>query len=390
MRLFFHIFRVLSTALPNFFVSDHIFLPTQEILAGKRGENMDTFVCATRLCFGQDALQALSTLQAKRVLLVTDPFFVRNGTAQRVLSNFPDAETEIFDRVTAEPSLTLVAEGVEVFRRLRPDTVLALGGGSALDCAKGIVSMCGERPRLVAVPTTSGTGSEVTSFAILMHDGVKHPLIDEALRPELAILDASLLENLPKSVIADAGMDVLTHCLEAFVSKNATLFTSALAASAFRTALAQLPASYMGDVSVRAEIHQAATMAGIAFDNAGLGVCHALSHALGGRFHLAHGRLNAILLPHIVRFNAVAAASAYGALAAQCRLSGVPGLCFALTRLRRKLELPESLTAAGLERSEVLANADALCRAALADPCLAANPREVSLHDLYGLLEAAL
>lgn len=351
---------------------------------------MDTFVCATRLCFGQDALQALGTLQAKRVLLVTDRFFVQNGTAQRVLSYLSGAESELFDRVKGEPSLSLVAEGVEVFQHVQPDTVLALGGGSVLDCAKGIVSMSGETPRLVAIPTTSGTGSEVTSFAILTHDGIKHPLIDEALRPELAILDASLLENLPKGIIADAGMDVLTHCLEAFVAKNATLFTSALAASAFRTALEQLPASYAGDASVRGNIHQAATMAGLAFDNAGLGVCHALSHALGGRFHLPHGRLNAILLPHVVRFNAVCAAPAYGALAAQCKLSGVPGLCFALTRLRRKLELPESLSAAGLNRSEVQSSADALCRAALSDPCLAANPRDVSLNDLHGLLEAAL
>lgn len=351
---------------------------------------MDTFVCATRLCFGQDALQALGALNAKRVLLVTDPFFMQNGTVQRVLSHLSGAETEIFDRVEGEPSLTLVAEGVEVFRKAQPDTVLALGGGSALDCAKGIVSMSGAKARLVAIPTTSGTGSEVTSFAILTHDGVKHPLIDEALRPELAILDASLLKKLPKGIIADAGMDVLTHCLEAFASKNATLFTSALAAAAFRTAFEHLPASFAGDAGVRGEIHQAATMAGIAFDNAGLGVCHALSHALGGRFHLAHGRLNAILLPHIVRFNAACVASAYAALAAQCKLSGVPGLCFALTRLRRKLELPESLTAAGLDRGEVLAESGALCHAALADPCLATNPREVSLTDLHGLLEAAL
>ena len=351
---------------------------------------MDTFVCATRLCFGQDALQALGALNAKRVLLVTDPFFMQNGTVQRVLSHLSGAETEIFDRVEGEPSLALVAEGVEVFRKAQPDTVLALGGGSALDCAKGIVSMSGAKARLVAIPTTSGTGSEVTSFAILTHDGVKHPLIDEALRPELAILDASLLKKLPKGIIADAGMDVLTHCLEAFASKNATLFTSALAAAAFRTAFEHLPASFAGDAGVRGEIHQAATMAGIAFDNAGLGVCHALSHALGGRFHLAHGRLNAILLPHIVRFTAAGAASAYAAVAAQCKLSGVPGLCFALTRLRRKLELPESLTAAGLDRGEVLAESGALCHAALADPCLATNPREVSLTDRHGLLEAAL
>ena len=165
-------------------------------------------------------------------------------------------------------------------------------------------------------------------------------------------------------------------------------YTTALASAAFRTTLEQLPASYAGDISVRGRIHEAASMAGIAFDNAGLGVCHALSHALGGAFHLPHGRLNAILLPPVLRFNAPAAP--YAALAAYCGLSGARGLIFAVQRLRRRLELPETLTAAGLERSEVLAKAEALCAAALADPCLAANPRPVTADDLHRLLEAAL
>ena len=267
-----------------------------------------------------------------------------------------------------------------------PDTVVALGGGSAIDCAKGIVSL--EPVQLVAIPTTSGTGSEVTSFSILTHQGVKHPLIDERIRPQIAILDDSLLGELPKGLIADAGMDALTHCLEAAASQNANAFTGAFAYSAFRTVLETLPASFAGDRSVRGRIHQAACMAGIAFDNAGLGVCHALSHALGGAFHLPHGRLNAILLPHVLRFNA--AFAPYAELAAYCRLSGTQGLVLALQRLCRRLELPESLSAAGLERAAVEAQADAVCRAALADPCLASNPRPVSLEDLRTLLRAAL
>lgn len=349
---------------------------------------MESFVCSTRLCFGENALQALQTLGAKRAFLVTDPFFAKNGTAQHILSLLPDAETEVFDRVGGEPTLAMVAQGVDRLQKFRPDTLLALGGGSAIDCAKGILSLAQSEARLVAIPTTSGTGSEVTSFSILTHEGVKHPLIDEALRPQLAILDDSLLRALPKGLIADAGMDVLTHCLEAIASKNATAFTTVLASAAFRTTLEQLPASYAGDISVRGRIHEAASMAGVAFDNAGLGVCHALSHALGGAFHLPHGRLNAILLPPVLRFNAPAAP--YTVLAAYCGLSGTNGLIFAVQRLRRRLELPETLTAAGLERSEVLAKADALCAAALADPCLAANPRPVTADDLHRLLEAAL
>ena len=349
---------------------------------------MDTFVCSTRLCFGENALLSLQTLGARRVLLVTDPFFAKNGTAQRICALLPGAEAEIFDAIGGEPTLEMVALGVGRLQAFQPDTIIALGGGSAIDCAKGILSLSQSGARLIAIPTTSGTGSEVTSFSILTHDGVKHPLIDDALRPQLAILDDSLLCKLPKSLIADAGMDVLTHCLEAIASKHATAFTTALATAAFRSTLEFLPASYDGNLSVRGTIHEAAAMAGIAFDNAGLGVCHALSHALGGAFHLPHGRLNAILLPSVLRFNASAAP--YSLLAAHCALSGTNGLIFAIQRLRRRLALPESLCAAGLNRSEVLRQSDALCAAALEDPCLAANPRPVTTDDLHRLLEAAL
>lgn len=180
------------------------------------------FVLTTRLCCGENALSALKTLGAERVLLVTDRFFVEDGTAQRICSLCGGAMCEIFDKVQPDPPLSLIAEGVQRLNALQPDTLLALGGGSAIDCAKGMLAMGQTNARFVAIPTTSGTGSEVTSFAILTHEGVKHPLVDARLRPTLAILDPSLLEKLPAGLIADAGMDVLAHCLEAAVAKNAT------------------------------------------------------------------------------------------------------------------------------------------------------------------------
>ena len=154
---------------------------------------MQSFVCGTRLCFGADAPAALAGLHAERVLLVTDPYFAENGTAARYAAAFPGAQVEQFSDVAPDPPLSLVAQGVARLQALRPDTILALGGGSAIDCAKGIAALGGLPVRLVAVPTTSGSGSEVTSFAILTLDGVKHPLVDPALRPELAILDPALL-----------------------------------------------------------------------------------------------------------------------------------------------------------------------------------------------------
>ncbi len=348
---------------------------------------MQEFVLKTRLCFGAQALETLKTLAYRKLFIVTDRFFVENKTAQRLSALCPQAQVCIFDRVQPDPPLSLVAQGVQQLQAFQPDVILALGGGSAIDCAKGILAMSASGADLIAIPTTSGTGSDVTGFAILTHDGVKHPLIDERIRPDLAILDDSLLHALPKTLIADAGMDVAAHCLEAIASKNASPFSDALAAHALQIIFEKLPRSYQGDTCVRGEIHCAATMAGIAFDNAGLGVCHALSHALGGMFHLAHGRLNGILLPAVIRFNN---APAYTLLAKRCGVSGIRGLIFAVERLRRTLQLPESLTQAGLQRSDVLTKTDAICTVALNDPCISTNPKNLTKEDLGKIVREVL
>ncbi len=340
---------------------------------------MNEFHCTTRLVCGSDALQVLRSLQAERVVLVTDPFFAKNGTADRIAA-LCAGEVQIFSKVLPDPSLTLVAEGVEQMQRFSPDLLLALGGGSAMDCAKGMLSLSGSRAQFAAIPTTSGTGSEVTSFAILTHDGTKHPLVDPALRPHFAILDDSLLEKLPPALVAEAGMDVLSHCVEALAAKKATPFSNALAVTAFRTAVELLPRSYGGDSSVRSAIHCAATMAGMAFDNAGLGACHALSHALGGAFHLPHGRLNGILLPHVIAWN-----RDFAPYSLLCN-----NLPFTLRRLRQRLQLPSTLTEAGLKRESVLSQIDALAEAAVADPCTQSNPRPTAHQDYVNLLRACL
>lgn len=356
---------------------------------------MQNFTLGTRLCFGENALDALKNLKAERVLIITDPFFAENGTAGRVAA-LCKGETRIFAEVQPDPPLDLVAKGIQTLNTFQPDALLALGGGSAIDCAKGIRSLGKSDAMLIAVPTTSGTGSEVTSFAILTHEGTKHPLVEDALRPALAILDPTLLDKLPAGLVADAGMDTLSHCLEAIAAKNASPFSDALARDAARCILADLPASYSlaksgkTDRALRSRLHNAATMAGIAFDNAGLGACHALSHALGGTFHLAHGKLNGILLPHILEFNLPAAGAAYGQLADLCGASGARGLIFAVRRLRQRLDLPQSLTRAGLERSAVLAKADSVCEAAANDPCARTNPCPVTKADFSALLRAAL
>ncbi len=351
---------------------------------------MQIFECGTRIISGRGALGALRQMQARRLLVVTDPYFMKNGVATRLAAMAP--VSRIFDRVTPDPTVTLTAEGTAVVQTFMPDVVVALGGGSAMDCAKAMLYFSGCKAKLVAVPTTSGSGSEVTDFAILSHDGVKHPLIDPALRPSVAILDEELLENLPKSLIADAGFDVLSHALEALVATKAGAITDALARDAFCGAYTALPASFAGEKWVRLRMHTAATMAGMAFTQAGLGLCHGVCHSLGGRYHVPHGRLNAIVLPVVLECNAVAAGKKYAALACAAGLSGgsqtmgVRSLKNALVRLRRQLSLPETLAEAGVKPQVLQGDMEALVTATLQDPCCETNPVPVTAAMVRQLL----
>ncbi len=353
------------------------------------------FYCKTRVVAGQGVLKELKKLNIGRLLLVCDPYFAQNGWAQKIQSLSGASQFEIFDGITPDPSAALAAKGTAIMNTFCPDAVVALGGGSAMDCAKAMVFFAQKPARLVAVPTTSGSGSEVTDFAILAHNGVKHPLIDEKICPELAILDSDLLESLPKKLIADTGFDVLSHAAESYVATNSSPFTDGLAERAFGTVLQKLPASFAGDKTCRLEIHCCATMAGVAFARAGLGLVHALSHSLGGEFHIPHGRLNAILLPAVIGHNK----SAQHKYAALSRRAGLPGvsdtvavrnLKNALCRLRQELEMPGSLAAAGISPAQIWDKREKIIKAALNDPCCNTNPQPVSTELVQGVLEEVI
>ena len=354
---------------------------------------METFYSGTKIISGAGAVSYLKELGIKRLLVVTDPFFMKNGTAQRVAEAAGTERVKIFDNIQPDPSVSLAAEGTAVVREFKPDTVVALGGGSAMDCAKAMVYFSGENIRLVAIPTTSGSGSEVTDFAILTHENVKHPLVDGKLRPKVAILDSDLLKELPSSLVADAGFDVLSHALEAYVATGAGAITDALARDAFSAAYALLPESFRGKTEVRGHVHVAATMAGMAFTQAGLGLCHAMAHSLGGVFHIPHGRLNAILLPAVITCNAQAAGGKYANLAHSVGLGGsadtlaVRNLKNALIRLRRELKMPQTLMEAGVDPGEVRYRSKEIVEAVLADPCCTTNPLPVADHMVCRVLE---
>ena len=202
---------------------------------------MQEFYCKTRVIFGNDAWQWLSGRKWERLLLVADPYFVESGWAQRIADMVQTEKKEIWDKVKPDPTVELAAEGTALMREFKPDLLIALGGGSAMDTAKAMVYFAGDGVTFVAVPTTSGSGSEVTDFAILTHGDVKQPLVDRRLQPDVALLIPELVEKLPPALVADGGFDVLSHAAESFVAKNANPITQAMAASSFSAVLPAFP-----------------------------------------------------------------------------------------------------------------------------------------------------
>ena len=345
---------------------------------------MKEFSCRTRIISGAGACGALKELNSRRVFLVSDPFFEKSGKASQIAALSCADQVKIYSAVAPDPTVEQVARGTAALKAFAPDTVVALGGGSAMDCAKAMVYFSGLDVTFVAIPTTSGSGSEVTDFAIVTCEGVKHPLIDDRLCPNVAILDSDLLMELPAKLIADTGFDVLAHALEACAATGANAITGALSSEAFASAWYALPRSYRGEKSVRLQMHEASCMAAMAFNDAGLGLCHAMSHAMGGILHLPHGRLNAILLPAVVQVNGSAAGSSYAALARRAGLGGsaevmaVRNLKNKLIALRRELNLPATLTQAGISREQLRPVTEQIVAATLADPCCMTNPVAVT------------
>ncbi|MDY3919835.1 MAG: 1-propanol dehydrogenase PduQ [Candidatus Limivivens sp.] len=372
---------------------------------------MEAIKIETEIYFGADALDSLDGICGNRVFLVTDPFLVQSGLAGLVTKRLQKRQYQIFDKVVPDPPLEAVSEGVQEVLKFQPDTVVALGGGSAIDEAKAILFFARETGqlgtvKLTAVPTTSGTGSEVTSFAVITDKskGVKYPLVDPSLLPDAAILDVELVKSLPVSIAADTGMDVLTHALEAYVSPRANAFTDALARSAAVTVLGCLVRSCEdpGDLEAREQMLYASCMAGLAFDRTSLGLNHALAHNIGGKFPIPHGRANAVLLPYVVEYNAdlgdysrmelSEAARKYGALAKFAGIGGnsvrisVKNLIREIRKMEKRLKMPTTFRECGISSEEFFEKADAVAEGALADRCILTNPRTAKKEDILELL----
>lgn len=378
---------------------------------------MQEFSFSTRIFFGEGALERLRRVENQKVLIVTDRFMVQIGTVDKVVSYLTNCEVSIFDGVVPDPPIEVVAAGVQAFAKCQAEIVIAVGGGSTIDAAKAIRAIAEKvfpvekhKIECFAVPTTSGTGSEVTDYAVISDNvrGVKYPLDSQALRPPEAILDPSLTVSAPPSVTADAGMDVLTHALEAYVSTNANDFSDAMCEKAISLVFRFLPLAYQDgeDLLARIEMQNAACMAGLAFNSAGLGINHSLAHAIGGKLHIAHGRINAMLLPKVLAFNAdlsnlrggdySLAAKKYQRIArimdfpaATARL-GVSNLISEIESLNHMLKIPSTLREWGADLTKVREIRGELIAAALADATFVTNPRKANEEDLGLLLDQVL
>lgn len=376
---------------------------------------MDHFSIQTKIYFGDDVLDHLRELDCKKVLIVTDPFIVNSGLLDMIVHPLESAKIDfkVFSDVVPDPPITKIVLGVRELLDYKPETLIAVGGGSAIDSSKAIreFAMTTENyPRipLIAIPTTSGTGSEVTSFAVITdpEKHVKYPLISNSLLPDEAILDAELVRSVPPSITADTGMDVFTHALEAFVSVNENEFSSALAEKAIQIVGSYLLRAYYdgNDIEARRKMHSASCLAGLAFNSAGLGLNHGMAHALGATFHIPHGRANALLLPHIIQFNSninehsksqrsyPQVVERYSTIARNLGLNSyneimtVRSLANWVQFMLKELDLPLSISQIGkVSKEDYFAAIPHMADEALADNCTKNNPRKVTRANVVEL-----
>lgn len=373
---------------------------------------MDSFGIKTQIYFGNGSLSRLKEIPYRKVLVITDPFVAQSKMIDLITGPLEEGkiEYEIFHDVVPDAPVDKISNGVKKFLEYKPEAIVAVGGGSAIDSSKAIrefalkIDHYGE-VGLIAVPTTSGTGSEVTSFAVVndTEAKVKYPLVSESLTADEAILDAELVKSVPPAITADTGMDVFTHALEAYVSTAHNEFSSALAEKAIEICGVFLLRAYLdgNDMHARQKMHVASCLAGLAFNSASLGITHSMAHQLGAIFHIPHGRANAMLLPHIVEFNAninkhsrsqkeyLPSVKRYANIAHILGLSNynevmsVRSLVNWIQFMQKEMNIPLTIQEIGtITPDAYFAAVDKMADAALADACTATNPRVPAKEDI--------
>lgn len=375
---------------------------------------MKNFSISTNIYFGSGSLDSLSELVDKKVCIICDKFISTCGIAEEVSKKLDKCEVLIFDEIVPDPTIEIVASGVQLLNNFKVDIIIGLGGGSSIDGAKAIkdyykkLNKINNKIEFYAIPTTSGTGSEVTEYAVITNkqESLKYALADKSLLPTVAILDASLVKSVPKSITADTGMDVITHAIEAYISTESTDFTDAMAEKSFKLAMKYLLKAYEngGNMEAREKMHNASCLAGIAFNSAGLGITHSLAHAIGGKLHIPHGKINAIILPYVIEFNAninrdlyvkdySESSKRYQELAISIKLNGntpiiaVNNLIKHIFQLQKKLLIPSTLKELKVDINLLETLKDEIFSAVEKDICTKTNPRNITREDFEILLK---
>lgn len=377
---------------------------------------MARFTLPRDIYHGKDSLEVLKSLEGKKAFIVIGGGSMKRfGFLDKVLSYLKEAnmETKVFEGVEPDPSVETVMKGAKEMEEFNPDWIVSIGGGSPIDAAKAMwifyeypdftfekaivpfgLPKLRRKAKFVAIPSTSGTATEVTAFSVITDykAKIKYPLADFEITPDIAIVDPSLAETMPEKLVSHTGMDALTHAIEAYTASLRSNFTDPLALKAIEMVNMHLVNSYKGDMEARGEMHEAQCLAGMAFSNALLGIVHSMAHKVGAVFHIPHGCANAIFLPYVIKYNRKACEDRYAQIARHIGLKGeserelTDAIIDLINKFNKELNIPSSMKEYGIDENEFKANLKFIAHNAVLDPCTGSNPREIddeTMEKLY-------
>ena len=380
---------------------------------------MARFTLPRDLYHGKGSLEVLKSIKGKKAFVVVGGGSMKRfGFLDKVESYLKEAgiEVEIFEGVEPDPSVETVMKGAEAMRKFQPDWIVAMGGGSPIDAAKAMwifyeypdftfekavvpfgLPELRQKAKFIAIPSTSGTATEVTAFSVITNytEKIKYPLADFNLTPDIAIVDPDLAQTMPKKLVAHTGMDALTHGIEAYTASLRSNFSDPLAAKGIKMVVENLLKSFEGDEKAREEMHDAQCLVGMAFSNALLGIVHSMAHKTGAVFHIPHGCANAIFLPYVIKYNRKSCEDRYADIARMLKLEGntdselTDSLINLINEMNTNLEIPHTMKEYGVEEEDFKDNLEFISKNAVLDACTGSNPREIDDKTMEKLFTCA-